>query len=153
MQESAMPITRDAALRVALAARSMPGITLPKLIDVLQNRIGSEQIDTDDLRTVTVTDLKTAFASVDGEEDGEDIGIGLEAMKLAEIEAHKQLGEAMLISWYDRDRDFESPQHSSECHLDSSIPGYVDYGISHSAKLMIDIEDGRFVFFYIPVAL
>lgn len=83
MQQSAPPITRDAALRVALAARALRGIALPQLIDVLQNRIGKDSIDTDDLRSVTVTDLKTAFASADGEEDGEDIGIGLEAMKLA----------------------------------------------------------------------
>lgn len=83
MQQSAAPITREAALRIALAGRAMPGISLPQLIDVLQNRIGKDEIDADDLRTVTVTDLKTAFASADGEEDGEDIGIGLEAMKLA----------------------------------------------------------------------
>ncbi|NMG71251.1 dinitrogenase iron-molybdenum cofactor biosynthesis protein [Parazoarcus communis] len=83
MQQSAAPITREAALRIALAGRAMPGISLPLLIDVLQNRIGKDEIDADDLRTVTVTDLKTAFASADGEEDGEDIGIGLEAMKLA----------------------------------------------------------------------
>ncbi len=76
----------------------------------------------------------------------------LAAMKLADIEAQKQQGDVMLISWYDRDRDFESPQHSSECHLDSAIPGYVDYGLSHGAKLMIDIENGRFVFFYMPVS-
>ena len=75
------------------------------------------------------------------------------AMKLADEKAQQQFGEAMLLSWYDRDRDFESPQHSSECHLDSAIPGYVDYGISHGAKLMIDIENGRFVFFYMPVNL
>ncbi|MBA1446109.1 MAG: AF1514 family protein [Gammaproteobacteria bacterium] len=54
----------------------------------------------------------------------------------------------MLISWYDRDRDFESPQHSSECHQDSAVPGYVDYGIHHGAKLKVDFEQGRFVFFY-----
>lgn len=75
------------------------------------------------------------------------------AMNIANDEAQQQLGEAMLLSWYDRDRDFESPQHSSECHLDSAVPGYVDYGISHGAKLLIDIEDGRFVFFYMPVSL
>ena len=75
----------------------------------------------------------------------------LAAMKEADSEAQKQLGDAMLISWYDRDRDFESPQHSSECHLDSAISGYVDYGLSHGAKLMVDIENGRFVFFYMSV--
>jgi len=75
------------------------------------------------------------------------------AMQLANSVAQKELGEFMLISWYDRDRDFESPQHSSECHLDSAIPGYVDYGISHGANLMVDFEHGRFVFFYMPVAM
>ncbi|GMR21351.1 MAG: hypothetical protein BMS9Abin36_1951 [Gammaproteobacteria bacterium] len=73
------------------------------------------------------------------------------AMALAETEAEQRLGDFMLLSWYDRDRDFEAPQHSSECHLDSVIPGYVDYGISHGATLMVDIEDGRFVFFFMPI--
>jgi len=74
-----------------------------------------------------------------------------EAMALADVEAQKYLGEFMLLSWYDRDRDFESPQHSSECHLHSAIPGYVDYAINHGATLKIDIENGRFVFFYLPL--
>jgi len=38
MQPSAAPVSREAALRIALAARVMPGIALPDLIDVLQNR-------------------------------------------------------------------------------------------------------------------
>ncbi|HHH43890.1 MAG TPA: hypothetical protein ENK49_07120, partial [Gammaproteobacteria bacterium] len=59
----------------------------------------------------------------------------------------------MLLSWYDRDRDFESPQHASECHQDSAVPGYVDYGIHHGATLKVDIERGRFVFFYLPVGM
>ena len=75
------------------------------------------------------------------------------AMTQANKVTQQQLDEMMLLSWYDRDRDFESPQHSSECHLDSAIPGYVDYGISHGAKLMINFEKGRFVFFYMPVNL
>ena len=74
-------------------------------------------------------------------------------MKLADEKAQQTSGEVMLLSWYDRDRDFESPQYSSECHQDSAIPGYVDYGLSHGAKLMIDIENGRFIFFYMPVSL
>ena len=36
------------------------------------------------------------------------------AMKLADEKAQQTSGEVMLLSWYDRDRDFESPQHSSE---------------------------------------
>lgn len=70
------------------------------------------------------------------------------AMLLAKAEAENQLEEPMLLSWYDRDRDFEAPQHASECHQDSATPGYVDYGLNHGASLMIDIQSGRFVFFY-----
>jgi hypothetical protein len=74
-----------------------------------------------------------------------------EAMTLADQEAEDHLGEKMLLSWYDRDRDFESPQHAGECHLDSATPGYVDYGLHHGARLKIDIHGGRFVFFYLPL--
>lgn len=76
-----------------------------------------------------------------------------EAMDIATTEAGKRLNEPMLISWYDRDRDFESPQHASECHLESAVPGYVDYGINHGARLMIDVDSGRFIFFYLAVDL
>ena len=70
-----------------------------------------------------------------------------EAMTLTNAEAAKQLGEFMLLSWWDRDRDFESPQHSSEYPLDSVPPGYVNYGINHGARLKVDIDNGRFLFF------
>jgi hypothetical protein len=75
------------------------------------------------------------------------------AMRVANAEAEQRFGEYMLLSWYDRDRDFESPQHASECHQDGAVPGYVDYGIYHGATLKVDIERGRFVFFYLPVDL
>lgn len=75
----------------------------------------------------------------------------LAAMRLANAEADRRLGHYMLLSWYDRDRDFEAPQHVSECHRAGAVPGYVDYGLNHGATLKVDIEDGRFVFFYRPV--
>jgi hypothetical protein len=77
----------------------------------------------------------------------------LEAMALANREAGERLGEYMLLSWYDKDRDFESPQHASECHLDSATPGYVDYALHRNATLRIDFQQGRFVFFYLAVDL
>ncbi len=75
----------------------------------------------------------------------------LQAMQLANAEAEKRIGEHMLLAWYDRDRDFESPQHASECHVNSAIPGYIDYALYHGATLKIDIEQGRFIFFYLPI--
>lgn len=75
----------------------------------------------------------------------------LTAMKIANAEAEKYIGDNMLLAWYDRDRDFESPQHASECHLNSAIPGYIDYALYHGATFKIDIEKGRFIFFYLPI--
>jgi hypothetical protein len=77
----------------------------------------------------------------------------LAAMRLANAEAARRLGDHMLLSWYDRDRDLESPQHASECHQACATPGYVDYRLHHGATLMLDIEGGGFVFFYLPVDL
>lgn len=74
------PMNRETALRIALAARAMPGISVGQLLEILHQRIDGELTE-ESLQTVTVTDLKTGFASADGEEDGEDIGIGLPAMK------------------------------------------------------------------------
>jgi hypothetical protein len=74
-------------------------------------------------------------------------------MRLADAEAERRLGAFMLLAWYDRDRDFESPQHASECHQASATPGYVDYALHHGATLKVDVDGGRFVFFYLPVDL
>lgn len=74
-----------------------------------------------------------------------------DAMRLAETEAAARLGEAMLLSWYDRDLDFESPQHTSHCDRPGAILGYVNFGLSHGARLKVDIGQGRFVFFFLPL--
>lgn len=70
------------------------------------------------------------------------------AMVLADGEAEKR-GERMLISWYDRDRDFESPQHASECGSEGATPGYVDYALTRGANLKVDVHHGRYVFYYL----
>lgn len=82
MTESISSLSRDTALRIALASRLLPGIDVGKLIEILHRRIDGP-LDEESLKNITVTDLKTGFSSVDGEEDGEDIGIGLSEMKEA----------------------------------------------------------------------
>ncbi|MFK5986323.1 MAG: AF1514 family protein [Pseudomonadota bacterium] len=88
------------------------------------------------------------IVNIDNEQPLDDY---LQAMKIADQHAQKQLDEFMMLSWYDKDRDFESPQHASECHMDSAVPGYVDYALYHGATLKIDFENGRFVFFYLAL--
>ncbi len=75
----------------------------------------------------------------------------MQAMQLANEQAEELIGEHMLLAWYDKDRDFESPQHASECHVNSAIPGYIDYALYHGATLKIDFEEGRFIFFYMAI--
>ena len=116
METGTLPITREAALRVALAARAMPRVTLPALIEQLQRRLG-DTIDEEKLRQVTVTMLKTGFASTDGEEDGEDIGIGLESMKLA-----------VRILWGETQGDDTLPK--IQPYTDGEMPGSVRVAIA-----------------------
>ncbi len=75
-------LSRELALRIALASRVLPGVDVPKLIGILHDKVGSP-LDDEKLKAITVTNLKTGIGSHDGEEDGEDIGIGLENIKLA----------------------------------------------------------------------
>jgi len=121
------PVTREAALRIALAARAMPSVTLPRLIGLLQQRLGDE-IDEDKLRQVTVTMLKTDFDSADGEEDGEDIGIGLEAMKLA-----------VRVLWGDSQGDDSLPR--IQPYAEGDMPGSVRVAV---ASDMGDTLSGHF---------
>lgn len=78
-----MQISRDTALRIALAAKVLPGVELRDLITVLKERLGEENLTESGLLKMTVTDLKTGLGSLDGEEDGEDTGISMEYLKLA----------------------------------------------------------------------
>ena len=75
-------LPRELALRLGLAARVLPGTDISQLLAVLEKRIGLPLTEKK-LTTVTVTHLKTGLASLDGEEDGEDAGIGMEYLKLA----------------------------------------------------------------------
>ena len=79
---SEMNLNRETALRIALAARILPGVGVGKLLEILHRRISGE-LNEESLQTITVTDLKTGFGSADGEEDGEDISVGLPEMKEA----------------------------------------------------------------------
>ena len=83
--------------------------------------------------------------------DDDEIENHSDAKVIADYHAARRFDEFMLISWYDRDCDLESPGHTTEKPGDGPKDGYIHYASSHGAKLMVDIGDGRFVFFYTPV--
>lgn len=73
------------------------------------------------------------------------------ALRRATIVADELIGENMLLSWYDRERDLESPAHASECHENCPTRGYWDYALNRGATLAVDFDDGRFVFCFRPL--
>ena len=79
---NAQSISREVALRIGLAAKVLPGVDARQLLEVLKERLGFPFTEAR-LTKMTVTDLKTGLASLDGEEDSEDTGIGMEYLKLA----------------------------------------------------------------------
>jgi hypothetical protein len=74
-----------------------------------------------------------------------------DAMSLAEEAAVVTIGENFLLSWYDRDREFAPSQPVDERDQPDAVPGYAEYAIKHGARLMVDIDHGRFVFFFRPM--
>jgi len=88
---SAAPFSREVALRIGLAARKLPAISVGDLIEALRDRLG-DVLDEAALTRITVTDLKSAFRQsqdVDGDEDREDF-------RTADMPSFK---EAVRILW------------------------------------------------------
>lgn len=80
--------------------------------------------------------------------DTTELGIDFDAaLKLATAIALQQLGdETMLLSWYDRERDLESPAGVSECHQGCATRGSWDYAENRGARLAVEFDTGRFFF-------
>lgn len=72
------------------------------------------------------------------------------ALKLATRIAEQQLGDdTMLLSWYDRERDLESPAGVSECHEGCATKGAWDYALNRGARLAVEFDAGRFTFCFL----
>lgn len=67
------PLDREVALRVGLAARTLPGVSARHLLETLIDKLGAP-LSPEKLSQVTVTQLKTGLGSPDGEEDTEHLG-------------------------------------------------------------------------------
>ena len=73
------------------------------------------------------------------------------ARVLADEVAQDSVDVPILLAWYDRDRNIESPAHTSECHDGCDVPGYLDYAESRGASIRVRVDGGRFVFCYRPI--
>ncbi len=83
--------------------------------------------------------------------DTAELGLDFNAaLKLASAIAGHQLGDTtMLLSWYDRERDLESPAGVSECHEGCAVKGSWDYALNRGARLAVSFEGGRFYFCFL----
>lgn len=121
-------IDRETALRIALAARSLPDTDLPTLIDVLNERLGTP-LDLEKLSRITVTDLKAGIGSLDGEEDSENTGgmdrSGLEPIKLA-----------VRILWGETSEDDKLPKPVP--YQEGDMPGSIRVAIASNSGANLD---------------
>jgi len=95
----------------------------------------------------TLTDITMKTLRLDTAELDLDFNASL---RLATAIAQQQLGEdTMLLSWYDRERDLESPTGVSECHEGCATKGSWDYALNRGARLVVEFDSGRFFFCFL----
>lgn len=124
---TANALTRELALRIALAARALPDVNPKHLLEVLIEKLG-EPLTAEKLSHVTVTQLKSGFGSPDGEEDTEHL----------DMVAIPNYKEAVRILWGES-ADTDLPEALP--YADGDMPGSIRVAIaSNSAERM----DGHF---------
>ncbi|WP_347988231.1 dinitrogenase iron-molybdenum cofactor biosynthesis protein [Methylomonas sp. AM2-LC] len=128
-------LSRDSALRIALASRVLPGVDVQRLIGILHSKVGSP-LDDEKLKSITVTNLKTGIGSLDGEEDGEDIGIGLENIKLA-----------VRYLWGEEEGDEDLPQ--VQAYKTGDIPESIRIAIASNSGSLLNGHFGSCIRFLI----
>ena len=128
-------LSRELALRIALASRVLPGVDVKKLLEVLHEKVGSP-LDDEKLKSITVTNLKTGIGSLDGEEDGEDIGIGLENIKLA-----------VRYLWGEEDGDDGLPQ--VQPYKDGDLPESIRVAIASNSGALLNGHFGSCIRFLV----
>ncbi|OAI14395.1 dinitrogenase iron-molybdenum cofactor biosynthesis protein [Methylomonas lenta] len=128
-------LSRELALRIALAARVLPGVDVPKLLSIMHDKVGSP-LDDEKLKAITVTNLKTGIGSLDGEEDGEDIGIGLENIKLA-----------VRYLWGEEEEDEGLPE--IQTYKDGDIPESIRVAVASNSAALLNGHFGSCIRFLV----
>lgn len=122
------PISDEIALRIALAAKKLPDISVKDLIEALQTVL-EDEITEESIKNVTVTHLKRSFGNiyeVDSEWEGEDADN-------TEIAAFK---DAVRILWGETENSEES--FSIEPYEDGDIPNSIRIAVASNTGEMLD---------------
>ncbi len=119
------PISNEVALRIALAAKVLPDVSIGDLIEALQTNLDYE-ITEESLNKLTVTQLKRSFGNiyeVDSEWEGEDADN-------SDITAFK---EAVQILWGEKKR----------CDLELPIKPYKEGDMPNSIRIAVASNTGE----------
>lgn len=122
------PISNEVALRIALASRLFPELSLTEFIEALHTYIG-DALDETSLGRITVTNLKTALGQtyeLDGEEHGEDADA-------ADIAAFKK---AVRILWGELDEIDQLPP--IEPYRDGNMPNSIRVAVASNNQELLD---------------
>ncbi len=117
-------LSRDVALRIALAARILPGVTAADLLTVLVERVALPLTEKK-LAGITVTDLRSALNSVDGEEDTEDTAVDKAYLK-----------QAVRYLWGEEIEEPDAPDVKP--YADGDMPGSVRVACASTDNEQID---------------
>lgn len=124
------PISDDVALRIALATKAIPNITVKDLIEALQTEFDGE-ISGESLDKITVTQLKRAFGNIyegdEGEWEGEDADN-------QDIAAFK---EAVRILWGETTTN-EQESLSVESYREGDMPNSIRVAVSSNTGERLD---------------
>lgn len=119
------PISEEVAIRIALAARVLPDVSVRDLIEALQTNF-DDDLTEENLSKVTVTQLKRSFGNiyeVDGEWEGEDADN-------TDIAAFK---EAVQILWGEQD----------ECERPLPLESYTEGDMPNSIRIAVASNTGE----------
>jgi nitrogen fixation protein NifX len=122
------PISNEVALRIALASRLFPELSIGDFIEALQTYLG-DVLDETALSRITVTNLKTALGQtyeLDGEEDGEDADA-------TDIAAFKN---AVRILWGELDEIDQLP--AIEPYQEGDMPNSIRVAVASNNRENLD---------------
>jgi nitrogen fixation protein NifX len=125
---AAQPISNEVALRIALASRLFPELSIADFIEALQSHLG-DTLDETSLSRITVTSLKTALGQtyeLDSDEDGEDANA-------SDIATFKK---AVRILWGEVDEAEQLPAIAP--HQEGDMPGSIRVAVASNNHEALD---------------
>lgn len=125
---SEQPISNEVALRIALASRLFPELSITDFIEALQAYLGGA-LDEISLGRITVTNLKTALGQtyeLDADEDGEDANA-------ADIAVFKQ---AVRLLWGERDEVDQLP--ATQLYQEDEMPNSIRIAVASNNQEALD---------------